>query len=210
MSVSGTDRQDIARAVSVVRDGGIIAFPTETYYGLGVDPFNEDALAKLFALKKRPAVKPVLVLIADHHQIGSLVSVVPGKAALLMNGFWPGPLTLVLPAKPGLSPMLTGTTGTVGIRVSSHLLAQDLPNECGLPLTATSANLSGYSPAVTADEVYDIFGEEVDIILDGGRTPGRKGSTLVGIHDGAVHYIREGYVDFKEIRHFLQTAEKNQ
>lgn len=193
----------LAEAASLLRTGGIVAYPTETYYGLGVDPFNDQALTRLFQVKNRPAVKPVLVLVADRDQIALLAHEISPTARLLMDRFWPGPLTLVLPARPDLSPLLTGGTGTVGIRLSPDPLATALLRAFGAPLTATSANRSGRDPAVTAGEVQAAFGNEVGLILDGGPTPGRTGSTLVGVSGSRVTCIREGRVSFAEV---LQAA----
>lgn len=193
-----TGRQ-IERAVAVVRQGGLIAFPTETYYGLGVDPFNEQALQRLFRLKNRGVIKPVLVLIAERQQVSLLTARVSDTAGRLMDAFWPGPLTLVLPARTSLSGLLTGGTATVGVRLSPHPGATGLVRAFGGPLTATSANLAGEPAAVTAQEVYAYFGDKVDMILDGGRTPGVQGSTLVGVGNDTVECIRRGSVPFDAI-----------
>lgn len=203
---SGAARQDIDRAAELVRAGGIIAFPTETYYGLGVDPFNSKALEKLFAVKGRPAVKPVLVLVAGRDQVGLLASEIPAAAHQLMDIFWPGPLTIVLPARRELSPLLTGGTGTVGIRHSPHPLPNDLLQTLGSPLTATSANRSGEPAAVTADEVFAVFGDRIDMILDGGRTPGQQGSTLVRPGPNTVECIREGCIPCATVLASLQAT----
>ena len=203
MKLSGVSRGELTQAASLLRAGGIVAYSTETYYGLGVDPFNDKALARLFQVKNRPAVKPVLVLVADRDQVGLLASEISPIARLLMDSFWPGPLTLVLPARTDLSPLLTGGTGTVGIRLSPHPLATALLHAFAAPLTATSANRSGQDPAVTAGEVRAAFGSEVGLILDGGPTPGRMGSTLVGVHGSRVTCIREGRVSFVDV---LQAA----
>lgn len=203
MELSGVSGREIDKAASLLRAGGIVAFPTETYYGLGVDPLNEEALTRLFQVKDRPALKPVLVLVADREQLGLLAREISATARRLMDRFWPGPLTLVLPARPELSSHLTGGTGTVGVRLSPQPLASELLRIFGGPLTATSANRSGHVPAVTAAEVRAAFGSEVDLILDGGRTPGEKGSTLVGVSGSRITCIREGRLSFAEV---LQAA----
>jgi L-threonylcarbamoyladenylate synthase len=200
---SGVSGREIEQAASLLRAGGIVAFPTETYYGLGVDPLNEEALTRLFRIKNRPALKPVLVLVADQEQVSLLAREISPTARRLMGRFWPGPLTLVLPARPELSAHLTGGTGTVGVRLSPQPLAAELLRNFGGPLTATSANRSGQAPAVTADEVRVAFGSEVDLILDGGRTHGEKGSTLVGVSGKRITCIREGRLSFGEV---LQAA----
>lgn len=199
MGQRGDSAGEIDRAAAFLRAGGIVAFPTETYYGLAVDPFNEQALAQLFQVKNRPALKPVLVLVADREQVGLLAAEIPGIAHRLMDRFWPAALTLVLPARPALSRLLTGGTGTVGVRLSPHPIADRLLRAFGGPLTATSANRSGSAPAVTAAEVRAEFGGEL-MIVDGGRTPGGKGSTLVGIDQEQITCIREGCVSFAAVR----------
>jgi L-threonylcarbamoyladenylate synthase len=200
---SGVSGREIEQAASLLRAGGIVAFPTETYYGLGVNPLREDGLVRLFQVKNRPALKPVLVLVADREQVSLLAREISPTARTLMDRFWPGPLTLVLPARPELSPHLTGGTDTVGVRLSPHPVAAGLLRTFGGPLTATSANRSGHVPAVTAEEVRAAFGCELDMILDGGRTPGEKGSTLVGVSGNRITCIREGRIPFAEV---LQAA----
>lgn len=199
MSDKTVSENEIILAAEVIRRGGIVAFPTETYYGLAVDPLNGKALQKLFEIKDRPALKPVLLLIADQSQLHRVAASVPDLAEKLMARFWPGPLTLVLPARPEFSVFVTGNTGTVGVRLSPHPVAASLLRACGIPLTATSANRSSENPAVTAEEVKAIFGSQIDFVIDGGKTPGKLGSTLVGFKKGSVQCIREGCIPFQDI-----------
>ncbi|MBI4791439.1 MAG: threonylcarbamoyl-AMP synthase [Deltaproteobacteria bacterium] len=186
-------------ALDVIRRGGVVAIPTETYYGLAVDPFNRDAVARLFALKKRSAAKPLLTLIPGRQHLALLTAAIPPVYPPLMD-FWPGPLTLVFQARLTLSPLVTGGTGTVGARISSHPVAQLLVRALDQPVTATSANISGHAAAVTADEVRAAFGGSIDLVIDGGRTPGGMGSTLVGVRDGRLLLIRAGVIDFEKIK----------
>ncbi|MBI5556069.1 MAG: threonylcarbamoyl-AMP synthase [Deltaproteobacteria bacterium] len=189
----------MGEAVTIIRQGGVVAIPTETYYGLAVDPFNEDAVARLFTLKKRPSAKPLLTLVACRSHLAMLTPEIPPVYIRLMD-FWPGPLTLVFKAHPALSPRVTGKTGTVGARISSHPLANFLVSRVDQPVTATSANIAGQPAAVTATEVYRAFGPRIDYVVDGGRTPGGKGSTLVGLAAGRLVLIREGVIDFAKIK----------
>ncbi|MBW1636826.1 MAG: threonylcarbamoyl-AMP synthase [Deltaproteobacteria bacterium] len=182
----------LEEAVAVIRMGGVVAFPTETCYGLAVDPENDDALRKLYRVKQRHSVKPILVLIEGVRGLESIASAVPDIYLPLMEKYWPGPLTLIFPAKKEVSSTLTGGTGTVGVRVSPHPLAISLVRKMGNPVTATSANLSGRTPASSPREVKDIFGDRVDYILDGGETVAGKPSTLVGIRKGKLTVLREG------------------
>ena len=192
------DTLEIKKAVQIIRQGGVVAFPTETYYGLGVDPFNPQALTKLFAIKKRSSAKPVLTLITSQEQLSLLTLEIPSLFLPLFS-LWPAPLTLVFKALPSLPSRLTGGTGTVAVRISPHPLAMALVRAYRQPLTATSANISGKPPAVTADEVRMYFGDTVDLVIDGGRTQGGKPSTVVGIDNDALTVIREGVVSLSEI-----------
>ena len=192
------DTLEIKKAVQIIRQGGVVAFPTETYYGLGVDPFNPQALTKLFAIKKRSSAKPVLTLITSQEQLSLLTLEIPSLFLPLFS-LWPAPLTLVFKALPSLPSRLTGGTGTVAVRISPHPLAMALVRAYRQPLTATSANISGKPPAVTADEVRMYFGDTVDLVIDGGRTQGGKPSTVVGIDNDALTVIREGVISLSDI-----------
>ncbi len=199
---SGDIDSNIREAVRLLQQGGLIAFPTETYYGLAVDPFNREALNRLFSIKKRTKDKAVLVLIDQLSQLNQLVSSVPAGFDTLMTRFWPGPLTLVFPARKSLPSQLTGGTGSIGIRQSPNSTAAALLRRFGGPVTATSANRSGAEPASTAAEVEAIFASEVDLVLDGGATPGGQGSTLVGFDQG-IYCIRPGRIAFSVIEESL-------
>lgn len=201
-----TPREDIYQAAQILREGGLIAFPTETYYGLAVDPFQESALQRLFAVKNRPTVKPVLVLVPSRDHIEKLVESIPPRGEQLMDKYWPGPLTLVIPARKELSKMLTGATGTIGLRISPHPVAADLLEAYGGPLTATSANRSGGKAAVNEAEVRQIFGDEIDLILPGGQTPGLQPSTLVRVTEHGFDCLREGQIPCSEIQTFLASC----
>jgi len=181
------------QAASVVRDGGVIAFPTETFYGLGVTPWDSAAVQRLFALKGRSsASSPILVLIRHRKELESLITEISPSAELLMKACWPGPLTIVFRASSKVPPLLTAGTGTIGIRLSAAASLQWLLDAVGGPLTGTSANRSGALPAVTAQDVQASLGVDVDLILDGGRTPGGFASTVVDTTVMPVRLIREG------------------
>jgi L-threonylcarbamoyladenylate synthase len=192
---------DYLKAVGIIKSGGVVAFPTETSYGLAVDPFNEAALKKLFSLKGRASDKAILVLIENPDSLSSFTGVIPEIYRKLMDGFWPGPLTLVFEGQSKLPGLLTDVRGTVGIRWSSHPVACRLAGLSGGVITGTSANLSGLPAAVTADQVAEIFPEGVDFIIDGGPVPGGKGSTIVGrdIQADTLCLIRDGSIPFMDI-----------
>ncbi|MCL2457878.1 MAG: L-threonylcarbamoyladenylate synthase [Desulfobulbus sp.] len=194
------DREGLAHAASLLRAGGMVAFPTETYYGLAVDPFNRQALDRLFVIKRRPRHLPILVLVSGCDQLPLLTGEVPALYHQLIKRFWPGPLTLVCPALSSLPLQLTGDTSTVGLRQSPNETAAALVAVFGGPVTATSANLTGFPAAVSASEVARTFAGEIDLIVDGGVTPGGCGSTLVGLNRGELRCIREGRIAFAAVQ----------
>ena len=196
----------LSQAARVVRDGGVIAFPTETFYGLGVTPGDSAAVQRLFALKGRsPASSPILVLIRHRQDLESLTSEISPSAELLMKACWPGPLTIVFRASSRVPSVLTAGTGTIGIRLSAAPSLQRLLHAVGGPLTGTSANRSGALPAVTAEDVQVSLGADVDLILDGGRTPGGFASTVVDTTVTPVRLIREGALSRSAVLSVLGT-----
>lgn len=191
----------LARTVAeTIEHGGVIGFPTETYYGLGVNPFNPTAIGRLTQIKGRPDHKPILVLIGKMEHLSLLTESISPPAALFMDEFWPGPLTILFPAKPSLPAALTAGTGMVGVRLTSCSPLQNILKHVG-PLTGTSANRSGDPPATTAAEVVKTLGSEIDLVIDGGTTPGGAPSTVVDIRE-TIQIIREGAVT----RAMLETA----
>ena len=190
---------DLNRAVAVLNGGGVVAFPTETYYGLAVDPLNPMALNHLFSLKQRNISKPILTLVDDRESLSSLVQDIPILYEPLMKEFWPGPLTLIFQARVNLPTLLTAGTSTIGVRQSSHPFARQLLRAFGRSITATSANISGRAAAVDAYEVKSQFGSKIDMIFDGGKTPGIIGSSIVGLDGDKLKFIREGVIPFKDI-----------
>lgn len=174
----------------VLAEHGVVGIPTETYYGLAVRPADEAALRRLIELKGRPPDKPILVLIGHRNQLSELVGSIPPAAALLMDLFWPGPLTIVFPAASGLSPLLTAGTGTIGIRLSPVPQLRKLLEQTG-PLTGTSANRSAAPPLNNAAAVQRVLGAGLDLILDGGPTPGGLPSTMIDARDRP-HVLRAG------------------
>ncbi len=176
----------------VLGESGLISLPTESFYGLAAAPFDEQALARLWAVKGRSEGKPILVLIGERHQLAPFVQTIPRAAQALMDAFWPGPLTIVFPAAPGLSHAVTAGTGSVGIRLSACEPLVDLLRRVG-PVTGTSANREGMPPPRTAEEVQDCLGEVLDLIIDGGPTPGGQPSTVIDVQD-SIRIIRNGLI----------------
>ena len=172
---------DEARAV--LQRNGVIAVPTETFYALAVNPFQTEALVRLFALKNRDSGKPVLVLVDGPARLNQVAREVPALASRLMEKFWPGPLSIIFPSLPHLPRLLTGGTGTIAVRQPCQALTCRLIAALGFPITGTSANRAGCRPHVRADEVAKEFGDQLDLILDVGPCPGGLPSTIVDLTD---------------------------
>src|SRR5256712_6936090 len=188
-------KSSLREAGEVVRSGGVIAFPTETFYGLGVDPFNVPAVQRLYNLKGRsPQTSPILVLIRSRHELQALVLEITPAAERLMQACWPGPLTLVFRAAVAVPSVLTAGTGTIGVRLSAYPDVQRVLEMMGGPLTGTSANRTGQPPATTAEEVERAFGADIDLIVNGGPTPGGLPSTVLDTTVSPPRLIREGCV----------------
>ena len=192
-SASGSDPATIQAAARILAGGGVIVYPTETLYGLGADASNEVALERLVELKGREAGKPIAVLVSDTEMLEGVVEEVSTAAADLMRRFWPGPLTIVLRARPTVSHWLTGGGDSIGVRVSSHPTAMALVRALGRPLTAPSANPAGLRPPTRLDEARAYFGSRVDCYVDGGGLPGEPASTVVDAR-GELRVIRDGAV----------------
>lgn len=192
---SRLDDQEIRQAAIIIKNGGVVAVPTETYYGLAADPENERALRRLFELKQRHESKPILILVSSLEQLEMYVEYIPPQYETLIKRFWPGPLTLVFPAKDSLSEVLTGGTGTVGIRLTPHPVAVNIIETLGRPITATSANISGHDPARSAEQIMMMFGDKLDYIVDCGMSVETLPSTVVKIESGRVCVVRPGLID---------------
>jgi L-threonylcarbamoyladenylate synthase len=184
----------LTEALEVLNHGQVIAFPTETFYGLGADALNERAVARVAALKGRDPNSPFPVIVADEVMLRTVVRTIPPLARRLMDQFWPGPLTLVLPGNPKLPKALLNRNGGIGVRISSHPVAQRLVSELGRPITATSANPSGQVPARSWQATLAYFAARVGVIIDGGKLKGKKGSTVVEVSGDEIRIIREGEI----------------
>ena len=192
-----TDYSGIAAAV--IGSGGVAAIPTETSYGLAVDPFNSRSLERLFEIKKRPASKPVLVLIDGCDRLSHLISDIPDAYRPLMQRFWPGPLTLIFKARKALPELLTAGTGTIGVRISSHRVATEICRRAGGVITATSANISGEQPARSAAEIDRSFASSIDLIVDDGALERLPPSTILTYRGNRVVMVREGIISIDQL-----------
>ena len=188
------DDSVIEEASSILRSGGVVAYPTETFYGLGADGQNEEAIKKIFLIKGRNFKNPISVIVGNVNDVRGLVDEVPEIALHLMERFWPGALTIIFKASPDISDHLTAGTGKIGIRLSSHPVATALARKLGHPITATSANFSGKNECTSADEVIQGIGDQVDAVIDGGQTPGGLGSTIIDVTTDPPAILREGVI----------------
>jgi L-threonylcarbamoyladenylate synthase len=184
----------LAHAAMVLRDGGLVAFPTETFYGLGASATDANAVRRVRHVKGRAASKPLLVLVDSIAMAESLAAEVTPRARELMVSYWPGALTLVLRARAGLPRELTAGTGTIGVRLSPHPIARTLVSALAGPLTAPSANLEGAAPPTTAADVLRVFDGVIDVVLDGGVTVGGLASTVVDVTGQSPRVLRHGAV----------------
>jgi L-threonylcarbamoyladenylate synthase len=193
----------LEQILSFLRAGGVIAFPTDTAYGLGADPFNDGAVRRIFEIKGRPETKPILLLVSSMEMANRVVTF-SEKAVALAERFWPGPLTMVLPARETVSSGITAGTGTVGIRWADAPFAQRLLTAFDRPITATSANLAGRPSTVTIAEVREQLGESLDLVVDGGTLPARGGSTLIDLTAIPARLLREGPIPEAELSDILK------
>jgi L-threonylcarbamoyladenylate synthase len=182
----------------------LVAFPTESFYGLAANIADEKALQRLFAAKKRRGGIPILILIPSLETLSQYVTYIPETGRQLIKEFWPGGLTLIFEAGANISPLLTGRTGKIGIRYSSHPVATALSRAVGMPITGTSANVSGQPACLNAKAVSHSLGNAVDLILDGGETEGAMGSTVLDITIKPPRVLRQGMVSREKLSKYLE------
>ncbi|MFV1977533.1 MAG: L-threonylcarbamoyladenylate synthase [Candidatus Scalindua sp.] len=187
------------KACEVLLEGDVIVYPTETFYALGVDPYNVAAIKKLFDLKGRESNKPISVLVKDLSMLRQIVNSIPSVATKLIEKFWPGPLTIVFEASEKLPDLLTAATGKIGVRISSNPLTMGLIEAIAMPITTTSANQSNAKAPVTVMDTVNYFGEGLKLFLDGGELPGKLGSTVVDVTKGEIEVIRAGELPIEVI-----------
>jgi L-threonylcarbamoyladenylate synthase len=184
----------LGAALAVLRNGGLVAFPTETFYGLGAAALDPAAVRRIFEVKGRPDAKPLLVLVDSVAMVEALALEIPAAARALMACYWPGPLTLVLRARPHVPDEVTAGSATVGVRLSAHPLARALVGALGQPITAPSANPDGLTPPTTAAAVLAYFRGRIELVLDAGATAGGQPSTVLDVTVDPPRVLRAGAV----------------
>ncbi|MBN2466799.1 MAG: threonylcarbamoyl-AMP synthase [Deltaproteobacteria bacterium] len=191
--------RSIKSAVDVMRAGGVVAYPTETFYGLGVDALSGGAIRKIYSIKKRDPSQPLLILISHYDLLSEYVAMVPEIARKLTERFWPGPLTIIFSASPRIPSLLCAGTGKIAVRISSHPIARALAAAMDVPITSTSANLTGLPSPTMPEEVFNQLHSKIDMIIDGGKTMGGMPSTIVDVTMSPLQLVREGAISFNEI-----------
>ena len=206
IDANNPEEKVIAKATDILTGGGIIAYPTETFYGLGADATNEKAIQKIFSVKGRDFRNPISLIIGQAEDIYPLVQLLPEAARKLMKTFWPGALTIVFNASNTISPLLTAGSGKIGVRVSSHPIALKLVQKLKKPITATSANQSGKPECNQASEVVNQIGDKLDAVVDYGKTQGDIASTVVDVTCTPPAILREGAINRESIRNILSLS----
>lgn len=201
------EMQEIKKAAEIIRKGGLVAFPTETVYGLGADALNPHAVARIFEVKNRPRFDPIIVHVANFSEVERLWSHVDERAEKLMEKFWPGPLTLALPKSDIVPDIVTAGLSTVAIRMPSHPVALSLIKEAQTPIAAPSANPFGYLSPTSAEHVKEQLGNKIELILDGGRCPVGVESTVISLAEKKPLLLRPGGVALEEIENIVGKVE---
>ena len=189
----------IRRAVQYIKEGEVIAYPTETFYGLGVDVFNEKAIKKLYKLKQRDYGLPIAILVSDMEMLKTVVTEIPESAKQLIRSFWPGPLTICFAAHKDISRSLTTNTGKIGVRISSHPVATAIIHEFGKPITTTSANPSSFPPSLDVKHILNYFKDKIPYIIDTGESEPTRGSTVVDVSEDTMAIIRDGAIPADDV-----------
>jgi L-threonylcarbamoyladenylate synthase len=195
----------VQRTVKVLGEDGVMVYPTETFYGLGAAAFAPQAIQRVYCLKKRDRAKPLLVLVSGLEMVKEIAWAIPPVFWPIAQDFWPGPLTLVLKASPDLPLELTGVRRTIGIRLPAVAWIREVVRQLAFPLTATSANISGAREICDPDEAARIFRGKVNLIVDGGKTPGRLPSTVLDLSGKMPAILREGAIPKASLKKYLKS-----
>jgi L-threonylcarbamoyladenylate synthase len=199
-------RDAIQEAAKWIVNGGLVGLPTDTLYGLAADPFSRDAVARVFAAKGRMSERALPLIAASIDQVAEHLGQLSESGRLLAQRFWPGPLTLLLPAPPALAREVAGGTGRVGVRVPANAVARAICDEAGRPVTATSANVSGEPATADPDQVERTLADRLDLLIDTGHTNGGAPSTIVDVAGSDPVLVRAGAISWDDIHACLHTA----
>jgi L-threonylcarbamoyladenylate synthase len=198
-----TSEEDITKAGEIIVAGGLIAFPTETVYGLGADALDPEAVASIYVAKGRPSDNPFIVHISEINEWDSLVENIPEPARELAEKFWPGPLTIILPKSDKIPLTVSGGLPTVGVRMPSHPIARAIIKECGFPLAAPSANTSGKPSPTNANDVFEDMNGRIPLIIDGGNCEIGVESTVISFAENPPRLLRPGGVTLEEMTELI-------
>ena len=197
----------ITRAVEVLRQGGLVALPTDTVYGLAANAADECAVRRIFEAKGRAADKPLPILIASTSQLTRVASHVPASTWLLAEQFWPGPLTLVLPKSPVIADLVTAGRASVAVRIPDYPLIQAIFRACLFPVAVTSANLSGQAPLIAAEQVAEVFADSVALLIGADQCPGTRPSTILDVTTTPPTLLRVGPISIRQLQNVIGSVQ---
>ncbi len=198
------DYEKLKKPAQILKSGGIVVFPTETVYGIGVNSLDKTAIEKLYTVKNRPVNKPISLLISNIEMIENVAEDITPEEYALMKAFMPGPLTIILKKKDNISNLLTANTNTIGVRMPANKIALNLINYAGMPIATPSANISGKQSGRNIETIMKDFGNNVDVYIDGGESKLGLASTVVQIVNGIPNILRQGSITEKDIMEILQ------
>lgn len=198
------EQDKMGEVINVLKKGGIVVYPTDTFYGLGVNGYLTEAVKKIYTLKGRDPAKPVSLVISDLAMVQDIAAEIPPVFQIITHRFWPGPLTIVLKAADGIPTELQSSEGSIGIRWPNLFWLSELIRRAGFPMTATSANLAGEKEISDADIIIKTFSGKVDLIVDAGTSPGELPSTVIDLTKTRPKILREGALPYSELKHYLE------
>lgn len=198
----------IEEAAQIIKNGGLVVFPTETVYGIGADGLNTEAVENIYVAKGRKQDKPLILLISNKQMLEDIVEEINEVEAKLMEAFWPGPLTIVFPKKPCVPNIVTGGKNSVGVRLTSGEIALKLIEASGCPIAAPSANISGKASGTAVEDIFEDFKDKVDCFIDGGRIKDALESTVVRVIDGVPTILRLGKITEEQIKEVVGCVKK--
>lgn len=202
-----TEYEKINQVAEILKQGGIVVFPTETVYGIGADCFNSEAVERIYEIKNRPREKAISVLISNLEMVNDLAIDISKEERKIMEKFFPGPLTIILKKSNKVSNIVTAGKDTVGVRMPENEIALKLIELVGKPLATPSANLSGEPSGIELNQIMKSFGEKVDYYIDGGKSKLAMPSTIVKVENGKIHILREGVITKEDIEKVLEEVD---